>query len=46
MMPNQVALLRLQQKQQPSKNSYAVGFDILVKQWDKYINAGGGYVEK
>jgi nitrate reductase assembly molybdenum cofactor insertion protein NarJ len=29
-----------------SKNSYAVGFDVLVKRWDKCINVGGGYVEK
>jgi hypothetical protein len=28
------------------KNFYAVGFDTLVKQWDKCINVGGGYVEK
>jgi hypothetical protein len=25
------------------KNFYAAGFDALVKQWDKCINAGGGY---
>jgi hypothetical protein len=31
---------------QQSKNFYAVGFDGLVKQWDKCINVGGGYVEK
>jgi hypothetical protein len=28
------------------KDFYAVGFDPLVKQWDKYINVGGEYVEK
>jgi hypothetical protein len=31
---------------QQSKDFYATGFDALVKRWDKYINAGGGYVEK
>jgi hypothetical protein len=31
---------------QQSKDFYAVGFDTLVKQWDKCINVGGGYVEK
>jgi hypothetical protein len=25
---------------------YAVGFDTLVKRWDKCINVGEGYVEK
>jgi hypothetical protein len=29
-----------------SKNLYAAGFDALVKQWDKYISVGGGYVGK
>jgi hypothetical protein len=29
-----------------SKDFFAVGFDTLVKQWDKCINVGGGYVEK
>jgi hypothetical protein len=28
------------------KTFYVAGFDALVKQWDKCINAGGGYVEK
>jgi hypothetical protein len=28
------------------KNFYAVGFDALVKRWNKYIVVGGGYVEK
>jgi hypothetical protein len=28
------------------KNFYAVGFDALVKRWDKCINVGRGYVEK
>jgi hypothetical protein len=28
------------------KNFYAVGFDALVRQHDKCINVGGGYVEK
>jgi hypothetical protein len=31
---------------QQSKDFYAAGFDTLVKQWDKYIDVGGGYVEK
>jgi hypothetical protein len=31
---------------QQSKDFYAAGFDALVKQWDKCINVGGGYVEK
>jgi hypothetical protein len=31
---------------QQSKDFYAVGFDALVKRWDKCINVGGGYVEK
>jgi hypothetical protein len=31
---------------QQSKDFYAAGFDAQVKQWDKYINVGGGYVEK
>jgi hypothetical protein len=31
---------------QQSKDFYAAGFDGLVKQWDKCINVGGGYVEK
>jgi hypothetical protein len=32
-------------RQQP-KDFCAAGFDALVKQWDKCINVGGGYVEK
>jgi hypothetical protein len=31
---------------QQSKDFYAAGFDALVKLWDKFINVGGGYVEK
>jgi hypothetical protein len=31
---------------QHSKYFYAVGFDTLVKQWDKCINVGGGHAEK
>jgi hypothetical protein len=27
-------------------NIYAAGFDALVNRWEKYINLGGGYVEK
>jgi hypothetical protein len=29
-----------------SKDFYASGFDALVKQWDKRIHVGEGYVEK
>jgi hypothetical protein len=32
-------------RQQP-KDFYAAGLDALVKRWDKFINVGGGYVEK
>jgi hypothetical protein len=31
---------------QQSKDFHAVDFDALVKQWDKYINDGGGFIEK
>jgi hypothetical protein len=31
---------------QQSNDFYAAGFNILVKQWDKCIDVGGGYVEK
>jgi hypothetical protein len=31
---------------QQSKDFCAVGFDTLLKQWDKCINVGGGYFEK
>jgi hypothetical protein len=32
---------------QQSKDLYAVGFDVLIKRWDKCINnVGGGYVQK
>jgi nitrate reductase assembly molybdenum cofactor insertion protein NarJ len=31
---------------QRSKDVYAAGFDALVKQCDKCIRVGGGYVEK
>jgi hypothetical protein len=31
---------------QQSKDFYAVGFNALVKRWDKYINVGVGYVKK
>jgi hypothetical protein len=31
---------------QHSKNYYAAGLDALVKRWDKFINAGEGYVEQ
>jgi major membrane immunogen (membrane-anchored lipoprotein) len=33
-------------KRQQSNDSYAAGFDSLVKRWDKCINVGGKYVEK
>jgi hypothetical protein len=42
MRPDQVRKSLRQQ----SKDFYAVGFDALVKRWDKFINVGGGYVEK
>jgi hypothetical protein len=29
-----------------SKDCYAVGFDALVKRWDKCINVGGGHIDK
>jgi hypothetical protein len=31
---------------QKSKDFCAVGFDALVKRWDKCIDVGGGFVEK
>jgi cation transport regulator ChaB len=31
---------------QQAKDFYAVGFNTLIKQWDKCINVGGGYVKK
>jgi hypothetical protein len=31
---------------QQSHDSHAAGFDALVKQWDKCISSGRGYVEK
>jgi hypothetical protein len=31
---------------QQSNDFNAVGFDALVKRWDKCINVSGGYVEK
>jgi histone-lysine N-methyltransferase SETMAR len=31
---------------QQSKDFCAVGFNSLVKRWGKYIDIGGGYVEK
>jgi hypothetical protein len=31
---------------QQSKDFCAAYFDALVKQWDKFINVGRGYVEK
>jgi hypothetical protein len=43
MMPNEMwKWLR----QQPKKDFYAPSFDALIKQWNKCINVGGGYVEK
>jgi hypothetical protein len=42
MMPDQVQKLLRQQ----SKDFCAADFDALVKQWDKCITVGGGYVEK
>jgi hypothetical protein len=31
---------------QQSEDFRAADFDALVKWWDKYMNVGGGYVEK
>jgi hypothetical protein len=31
---------------QESKHFYAACFDALVKRWEKFIDVGGGYVEK
>jgi hypothetical protein len=31
---------------QQSKDFYAVGFDAVVKQWEKCISVGGGNIEK
>jgi hypothetical protein len=42
MMPDQVRKWLRQQV----KESYAAGFDALVKRWGKFISVGGGYVEK
>jgi hypothetical protein len=42
LMPNHVRKWLSQQ----SKDFYAAGFDALVKRVDKYINIGGGYIEK
>jgi hypothetical protein len=42
MMPDHVQKWVRQQ----SIDFYAVGFDELVKRWDKCINVGRGYVEK
>jgi hypothetical protein len=42
MMPNHVQKWLRQQ----SKDLYAVGFNTLIKRWDKCISVGGGYVEK
>jgi hypothetical protein len=42
MMPDQEQKCLKQQ----SEDFYAVGFDALVKRWDKCINVGGGYVDK
>jgi hypothetical protein len=31
---------------QQSKDFDSAGFDALIKPWDKYIDIGGGYIEK
>jgi hypothetical protein len=31
---------------QQTNDFYSPGFDTLEKQWDKYINVDGGYIEK
>jgi hypothetical protein len=33
-------------QRQQSEDFCAVGFDALVKRWDKCISVGGGYTEK
>jgi hypothetical protein len=33
-------------KVRKDKGYYAVGFDALVKRWNKCVNTGGGYVDK
>jgi hypothetical protein len=45
---NVLLMKRLKRKwlRQQSKKFCAAGFDALVKQWDKCINVGGGYVKK
>jgi hypothetical protein len=42
MMPDKVWKYLRQQ----SKDFYSVGFNTLVKRWDKGINGGGGYFGK
>jgi hypothetical protein len=42
MMPDKVRKWLRQQ----SKDFYVVGFDTLVKRWDKCVHIDGGYVEK
>jgi hypothetical protein len=29
-----------------TEDFYTVGFNVLVKWWDKCINVGGGYIKK
>jgi hypothetical protein len=31
---------------QQSKDFYIAGFNALIKQWDKCISVGGGYIKK
>jgi hypothetical protein len=40
-----VTEVRLRLRQQ-SKDFYAAGFEAPVMRWNKFINAGGGYVEE
>jgi hypothetical protein len=42
MMPNQMRKWLRRQ----SNDLCAAGFSTLVKQWDKGVNVGGGYVDK
>jgi hypothetical protein len=49
--PPRAVELRMRKKvrkwlRQQSKDFYAEGFNLLVKQWNKCINVGGEYVEK
>jgi hypothetical protein len=42
----EVETVMLKWLRQQSKDFYATGFDALIKQWEKCISGGGGYVKK